>query len=171
MKAIEIQNNPGVLRKVLLFSGILSSMVYVAANIVCALRYDGYSSSSQTVSELSAIDSPARLLWMLILSIYTALVIAFGWGVVKTAGTNKRLRIAGILLIVYASIGLFWPPMHQREVLAAGGGTLTDTLHIVFTIVTVPLMLLIISFGAAAFGKWFRIYSIMTIVIQLLFAS
>jgi len=65
---------------------------------------------------------------------------------------------------------LFWPPMHQREVLAAGGGSLTDTMHIVFTIVTVPLMMLIIAFGAAALGKRFRLYSIITLTV-LIFAG
>jgi hypothetical protein len=57
--------------------------------------------------------------------------------------------------------------MHQREVLAAGGGTLSDTLHIVFTMITVPLMLLAMGFGAAAFGKGFRLYSIATILVLL----
>jgi hypothetical protein len=58
--------------------------------------------------------------------------------------------------------------MHQREVLAAGGGTLTDTLHIVFTMVTVPLMMLTIGFGAASFGKRFKLYSIVTLVVLII---
>jgi len=61
--------------------------------------------------------------------------------------------------------GFFWPPMHQRGVLAAGGGTLTDTLHIVWTIVTSLFFMLALGFGAAAFEKRFRIYSIATMVI------
>ena len=36
-------------RKVLLASGILSSLLYVAANVVGALRWRGYSFRSQTV--------------------------------------------------------------------------------------------------------------------------
>ncbi len=61
--------------------------------------------------------------------------------------------------------------MHLREVLAAGGGTLTDTMHIVFAMVTVLLMLLAIGFGAAAFGKRFRLYSIATMVILFAFGA
>lgn len=53
--------------------------------------------------------------------------------------------------------------MHQRAVLAAGGGTLSDTLHIVWSFVTVFLMLLAMGFGAAGFGKRFRLYSWTTI--------
>lgn len=52
---------------------------------------------------------------------------------------------------------------------AAGGGTLSDTLHIVFSMVTVPLMLLAIGFGAAAFRREFRIYSIASLVILCFF--
>ena len=155
--------------KMLLLCGILSSLLYAIMNLLTAMLYEGYSSVSQTVSELSAIDAPTRPLWVALAVIYALLVIAFGFGLIKSAVVNRRLRIVGVLLIVSAVIGFFWPPMHQRTVLAAGGGTLTDTLHIVFTLVTVPLMMLAIGFGAAAFGKRFRLYSVATLVVLILF--
>src|SRR6188508_3248416 len=93
----------------------------------------------------------------------------FGWGVLNTAKTNRKLYIAGILIIFYSILNFYWPPMHQREVIAAGGGTLTDTLHIVWTIVHLALMLLMIGFGTAALGKGFRIYSATTIIVFLVF--
>ena len=61
--------------------------------------------------------------------------------------------------------------MHQREVLAAGGGTLSDTLHVALGAVTVFLMFLAIGFGATAFGKRFRRYSMATIVVLLAFGG
>ena len=70
-----------------------------------------------------------------------------------------------MLLVINAIIGLFWPPMHQRVALAAGEKSLTDALHIVFTAVTVPMMMVIIGFGAASLGKRFRNYSIITLAI------
>ena len=79
------------------------------------------------------------------------------------------MRIAGAMLILNGLISVAWPPMHQREAIAAGQGTLTDTMHIVFTFVSVLLMLCIIIFAAAAFGKRFRFYSLVTIVILLVF--
>ena len=66
-------------RKVLLICGIMSSLLYVAMNIVPAVRWEDYSSASQTVSELSAIGAPARPLWILLAIPYSLLVIAFGW--------------------------------------------------------------------------------------------
>jgi hypothetical protein len=75
------------------------------------------------------------------------------------------LRIAGALLLIQAVFGLFWPPMHQRAVLAAGGGTLTDTLHIVWTINTSLFFLGALGFGCAGLGERFRVYSLATLVI------
>jgi uncharacterized membrane protein len=69
--------------------------------------------------------------------------------------------------MTHAVFGYFWPPMHQRAVLAAGGGTLTDTLHIAWTIVTGLLFMLETGFGAAALGKRFRLFTIATMVIAL----
>jgi uncharacterized protein DUF998 len=156
-------------RKILLVCGILSSLLYLAMNIFVPMQYEGYNSASQTVSELSAIDTPTRTLWVTLAIVYTLLMCAFGLGVWKMAERNRNLRITGGLMILNVVIGLFWPPMHQREVLAVGGGTLTDTLHIVFTMITVPLFLLAIGFGAAAFGKRFRIYSVATIIVLIVF--
>ena len=160
-----------MLQSFLLSCGIFSSLLYAAMNIFVPMMYPGYSSASYTVSELSAIDAPTRTLWVTLAGVYSLLVVAFGLGIWKSASQKRTLRIAGILLIIYILIGLAWPPMHQREILAANGGTMTDTLHIVFTIVTVILMLLIIGLCAVSFGKKFRWYSIATILILLVFGA
>src|SRR4051812_36484115 len=115
-----------MLRKVLLICGILSSLLYVAMTVFIAMQWEGYSSASQTVSELSAVDAPTRSLWLLPGALYTVLVTAFGWGVWRSADRSRSLRIVGGLVGAYGSLGLLWPfaPMHLRETLAAGGGTL-----------------------------------------------
>ena len=141
--------------------------------MIWAIRYEGYSPISQVPSELTAIGAPTQRLWALLGPIYTVLVAAFGWGVWRSAGRNRTVRIVGGLVLAYASLGFLWPfaPMHQREVLAAGGGTLSDTMHVVLGGVTVFLMFLAIGFGATAFGKRFRLYSIATIVVLLVFGG
>ncbi len=152
-----------MLRKALLVCGILSSLLYVAMNVSVAMQWEGYSSASQTVSELSAIGAPTRPLWVSLGIVYTVLVAAFGWGVWASARRNRPLRVVGGLMSAYGLIGLGWPfaPMHLR----GAEFTLTDTMHIVFSMVTVLLMLLAMGFGAAAFGTRFRLYSIATMVI------
>lgn len=159
------------IQRVLLRCGILSSLLYVAMNTVIPVQWEGYSSASHTVSELSAIGAPTRPLWVLFGIVYTFLVTAFGWGVSKSSTQNRPLHIAGSLLIAYGIVGMIWPlaPMHQREALAVGGATLSDTMHIVIATVTVLLMLLTMVFASAAFGKRFRFYSIISMALLLVF--
>ena len=159
------QKEPGMLRKFMLLCGILSSLLYIAMNIFIPMQYEGYNSASQTVSELSAIGAPTRQLWVSLGIVYTLLAAAFGWGVWQSANLNHRLRFLGGLLIAYGLLGLFCPPMHIRGT----GKSLTDTMHIIFAIVTVILMMLIIGFGAASMSKRFRSYSIATMVVLIVF--
>jgi hypothetical protein len=147
--------------------GILSSLLYAAMNVVVPMGYDGYSLASQTVSELSAIGAPTRTLWVWLGVLYSLLVICFGWGVWKCAGGNRALRALGAVTLVNGAFMLYWPPMHMR----GAGFTLTDAMHIVWTVVTVLLMLLAMGFGAAAFGKRFRSYCIATMVIVVVFGT
>lgn len=159
-----------MVRKTLLVGGILSSLLYVAMNIFVPPLYNGYNSVTQTISELSAIGVPTRTLWVWLGSLYTLLITGFGYGVWQSAAGNRPLRIAGILLFIYGLISLIiWPfaPMHQREVLAAGGGTIADTMHIIMGALTGLFYMVIIACGAAAFKQWFRFYSIATILLIL----
>src|SRR5262245_29224247 len=155
--------------KTFLVCGIASSLLYAA--MIWGIRYEGYDPVSQVPSELTAIGAPTRPLWLWLGWIYTLLVAAFGWGVWESAGPNRGARMVGGLILAYASLGLFWPfaAMHQREVLAAGGGTLGDTMHLVLGGVTVFLMFLAIGFGATAFGRPFRRYSIASVVVLVTF--
>lgn len=155
--------------KALLACGIAASLLYVVMNIVVPLQWPGYSFASRVISELSAIDAPTRSLWVPLGIVYGALMAAFGWGVWRAAVGNRRLRVAGALIFLYSVIGLAWPPMHQREVVAAGGGTLTDVLHIVWSAAWVTFMLAAIGFAAAGLGKRFRAYSFATLALLLAF--
>jgi uncharacterized protein DUF998 len=94
------------LREVLLVCGILSSLLYVAMNVIVALQWPGYSVMSQTVSELSAIGAPTRWLWAPLGAFYTVLVTAFGFGVIQSAAEHRALRVGGILIVIYGALGL-----------------------------------------------------------------
>jgi hypothetical protein len=152
---------PETVRKALLICGILASLLYVASDIVAAMRWVGYSYTAQSVSELRAIGAPTRPLLVPLLFIYTVLEIAFGLGVCGAAGRKRALRITGVLLIGLGVVDLSAPffPMHL------GGDLRGDAMHLILTSVTVLLILLIIGFGATADGKWFRFYSFVTLLI------
>lgn len=160
-----------IIRQGLLVCGILASLLYIAINIIVAMQWKAYDVATQTVSELSAIGAPTRTLWIVLSAPYTLLIIAFGWGVWKSAEGNKPLRIAGWLLLAYAILGILWPfaPMHLRQTLAAGGSTFSDTVHLSLGMVTEIIYLLALGFAAVAFGKYFRIYSILTFLLLLVF--
>jgi hypothetical protein len=166
---IILRNETGTMQNALLMCGIFSSLWYIAINIFVPMMYDGYSMASLTVSELSAIGAPTRILWVLMVLPYPILFAFFGWGVLKTSRGNRSLIIAAGLIIGYSIFNLYWPAMHQREVIATGGGTLTDTLHITWAMITLLLMMLIMGFGAAALGKKFRFYTIVTWAVFIVF--
>ena len=140
----------------LLLCGIVSSLFYVAMNVIVPMQWPGYDPAAQVVSELSAIGAPTRPLWVALGVIWGVLIGAFGIGVWLRADRDRSLRVASAALISSSMIGLYWPPMHMRGT----PPTLTDTLHIVWAVVTLLLMLVTITFGAGGLGTRFRHFSL-----------
>lgn len=166
---VSARNNTPSMSNALLYCGILSSLWYTFMNLFVPLHYPGYSTASLTVSELSAIGAPTRILWVLLGTLYPLLYGTFGWGVLKVSGNSKILKILAALIIGYSILNLYWPPMHTREAIASGAGSLSDTLHIAWTFATVLLFICTMGFGAAAFGIKFRIYTIISIILLMVF--
>jgi hypothetical protein len=148
-------------KKKLLICGTLSSLFYIAMNAFIPLLFEGYSYSSHTVSELSAIGATTRQTWVPLAFVYMLLFAAFGFGVMKSANGNRHLRTLAIIILAYCVWNFYWPPMHQRGTVPS----LTDTLHIVWASVTVILMMVMMGFGAAALGKKFRFYTVATMIL------
>jgi hypothetical protein len=154
-----------MVRKVLLVCGILSSLLYITTDITAAIRWESYSYTSQTVSELIAINAPTRPFVVPLFTIYSILVIAFAMGIWQSAGPRRALRFTAIGVGGKEVLGLivtFLFPIHLRGIEA----TATDAMHGILTGVGVLLLMFpAIGFAAAAFGKRFRYYSIATAVI------
>ncbi|HEY0708608.1 MAG TPA: DUF998 domain-containing protein [Polyangia bacterium] len=155
--------------KLLLACGVLSSLLYVFMNAFVAMQWPGYSTVSQTVSELSAIGAPTRTLWVALGVVYSLLVLLFAWGIWTSAAGHRRLRVVGALMLAYAITGLAWPfaPMHLRGT----PSTLSDAMHIALAVVTSVLMVAAMGVGATALGKRFAVYSVLTIVVLLAFGT
>ncbi len=152
---------------ILLSGGIFASLWYVFMNAITAMRFPGYSTVDQTISELSALGAPTRTLWVRLGFAYALFLVAFGVGVFLAAHGKRALRVVGALLVTNALIGIAWPPMHLRGETTS----LTDTLHLVWTAVSIPMVMVAIGFGAVAFGRRFRIYSYVTIAAMLVFGG
>ena len=159
------RHETAMMQNALLVCGIFSSLWYAAINMYVPMQYDGYVMASYTPSELSAIGAPTRILWVLLCLLYSLLFAAFGWGVLHAAKGDRKLRLVGSLIIAYCIFGFYWPPMHMR----GNEFTLTDTLHIAWAAVTNIFMWLFMGFGAAALSRKFRLYTITSIALHIVF--
>src|SRR5918995_1832750 len=168
---IQIGGTASKLRKVLLICGILASLLYVATDILAGMLWEGYSFSSQAISELSAIGAPTRPLVVTLGIIYDMLLIAFGLCVWVIVGGGQRrrgaLRLIGGVLVVIGAIGFVWAPLFPMH-LRGAEMTFTDTMHWAIAGMVVLLILVMITLGAIAYRRWFRLYSIGTLATLLL---
>jgi hypothetical protein len=151
----------------LLMCGIASVVLYIMATIIGAYTWPEYDWFSQTVSELIAIDAPSASIAIPLFLIYSLFVFAFGTGIFLSAKENKALKFVAIFIMAKELLGVIatlFAPMHLRGTLA----TATDTWHIILTAVGVLLcMFPAIIMSAKAFGGWFRIFSIVIILVFL----
>jgi hypothetical protein len=151
--------------KALLICGIISFPLYVAGHILAGMQLEGYSHLDQMVSELSAVGAPSQPVAGAFATVYDILVIAFGIGVWLAAGKKRSLRVAAIMMVVFAGTGLLgWlAPMNPR----GAERSATDVAHLVYGFVQVLSMVLLVGFGSGAGGRGFRIYSIVTVLAAL----
>jgi hypothetical protein len=158
-----------MIKKALLICGIIVSALYFSMDIIASLLYPGYIYSDQAISELSAIGAPTQTFWIIMTFFYCPILIAFGIGVRLAAGNKRTTQITGILLSIWGLLGYVWLffPMHMRGAI----GSATDTGHLVMSGLTVALIVLFLGFGSNTDGKWFRIYSIVTILLTLIFGA
>ena len=154
-----------LLRRALLVFGILTPPLYVAINLLGAAQWENYSFASQAVSELSAIGAPSRSLLLWLGAVYDLFVLAFALGVWRSAGSKRSLRLTAAFLLgtVIVDTLFRFAPMHMRGT----PPTLTDTMHIVLSAAISLCILLAVASSAAAFGRWFRVFAIATILIML----
>lgn len=159
-----------MVRQALLWCGILSSVLYLATDILGGLRYKGYSFTSQAISELMAIGAPSESFVDPLFILYGVLAVAFGAAVFQEGAGRRRLRITGALLTAYA-IACFTGPIFFEMNQRGAGGAGSDLPHIVVTAVLVLLLLLAVGFGANALGRRFRVYSLATLAIVIVFGA
>jgi hypothetical protein len=162
-----IGRHPMVL-KIMLALGVLAPIYYIVVNdVVAAMHYPGYDRIGRPVSELSATYAPSSPVLVPLGVIFELLMIAFWIGVWRAAQANRALRMTSGLMLGFAALGLlaFPFPMVANEVLGA------NTIHtIIWGVITPLLMLAGIGVSAAAFGKAFRLYAILTLVALVAFS-
>jgi hypothetical protein len=156
--------------KVLLLCGILSSLLYVATDMLASWQYESYSYTDQTYSELLATGAPTRPLMLLVSIAYNLLVAAFAVGVWTSASPKRTTHITGAMMVGYAALSMVTPLFFQMDMRGAEV-TPRGSLHGPMTAVMSLFILLSMGFGAFLLGRRFRFYSFATIVILLIFGA
>jgi hypothetical protein len=146
-------------RKALLMGGPLSVLTYVGWAELAAQQWGAYSRITNAISELSLPDAPSADFlqpWEFIA--YHVLVIAFGVGVWQSARDSRALRVVGALQVLAGATFPFW--LLFGEALAA---------HMLLSALAVLAWLGSLAFGAAALDRRFRIYSLVSLAVVLVF--
>ena len=97
-------------------------------------------------------------------------MLAFAWGIWKIAGENRRLRIAGVLMLAYGALGFlgrsllctsvrYWQRVEERFLILCHCSWRGDR----------DLLSAWIGVCGTALGKRFRIYSTLTFIVLLVF--
>jgi pimeloyl-ACP methyl ester carboxylesterase/hypothetical membrane protein len=159
-----------MLRKILLICGILSPVFYATSDFVAGMQWEGYSFRDQTISELGAIDAPSRTLFAVLLLVVYALMVAFGVGIRKAAGGNRRLRIVGSLLVALGVMGVTIGQFASMRLRGTEQG-LAGTLHLVEGAVAMLMIFTAMGIAASTLGTRFRLYTIGTIILALGFGA
>jgi hypothetical membrane protein len=159
-----------MIRKVLLICGILSPVLYALSDMVAGMQWEGYSFRDQTISELGAIGAPSRPLFTVLLLVVYGLMVAFGVGIWKAAVTNRRLQVAGGLLIGVGVMALTVGPFVAMRLRGTEQG-FAGTMHLVEGMVAMLMIFTAMGIAATTFGTRFRLYTIATIVLALGFGA
>lgn len=163
--SVQSTRSSSSLRRGLLFCGIIAVPLYAATDIFASTSYPGYSFADQAVSELFAIGAPTSGFVVPLFTLYSLLVLAFAFGVLMVGGQERSLHVVALLLIANALNGLvLWNffPMHMR----GAETSFTDTMHVILAATGGIVSAIAVGFGATAFGRRFRFYSIGTIVMM-----
>lgn len=152
----------------MLICGIFAPLLYFCTDILGGMLWQGYSFLHQAVSELSAVDSPVKSFVVVLYLAFDGLLIAFGLGIYGY-DQKRATRVTAGMLVGLGVVGFVGTPFPLQ--LGAAGSSLTNAMHSVISAVTVIMYLLAMGFGAFAFGRRFRLYSLGTIVTLVVMGS
>lgn len=168
-----------MLRKILLGCGIVSSVLYVATDVIASRRFPGYRYRDYSISEEIAVAAPTRRLWVAVNIPYNLLAAALGVGVWASAAashTPRAARVTATALIGYAASsltsGFLFPLLTPRGVRTPKReGARRARQHMLATGVINLFFLLSMGFGAALLGKRFRYYTYATMATLAVFGA
>lgn len=158
------------IRTALLACGVAAPLVYLASDVIAGLRWDGYSFRDQTISELNANGSPVRSVTIALGFLGYSLLIAFGIGIWRAASGIRRLQLSGGALAVIGLSALWALPFASMNLRGTEQGV-AGAKHLISGMIAIPLLIVAMGLAASTMGRLFRVYSIATVVVLLVFGA
>lgn len=156
-----------ILQNILLSCGILAAFAYFVTDRLIGGLIRGYSFSFHSMSDICAIGSPKRKLSILLLTLSSILMIAFGYGIWGISIQALLLRVVSILIMLNAILSLvasvFFPNHYGERPKFLSIGVIL----MFFSVLSFVLAMVI---GAIAINGWFRFFTIMFPVVFVLLA-
>ena len=143
--------------KVSILCGIISSIFYICIDIFGILSRKDYNFTTQSISDLVAVESPIRQNMAILLLIYNILVIVFGLGVLVYDPENRNLQIIGCLILANAilTIGGIVFPKYLNEAVNSQNNV-KNTIVMFFSVLCLIIAMILASFS---FKNWFSYVS------------
>ena len=164
-------------KKLLFYGGIFGPIVFLLNDIIGSIITQGYSPIINAVSELTQAGSENIYLLSSLFLISAIMLIVFGIGIVAhyKYGHSKLLFLGGIFIIilgVFSALSGTIFPMDPFN----GEATFAGTMHIILTGLNIILIILFIPLiGIGLYKekqcKSFRLYSIITVLIMVIFGG
>ncbi len=164
-------------KKLLYFGGIFAPIVFLLNDIIGSIITPGFSPIIDAVSELTQAGSENAYLLSSLFLIAAIMLIVFGIGIVThyKYGYSKLLFFGGIFITI---LGIFSAlsgtvfPMDPFN----GDATFAGNMHIILTglnIILIVLAIPMIGIGFYREKQWksFRLYSIITVLIMVIFGA
>jgi hypothetical protein len=134
-----------MLRKSLIYCGIVAPVLYIITAIVGAALRNDYSHIVNAISELISNGAPNKAILDVVFNIYNALLLAFGIGAYSVMKNLPRIcRVAIGILIAIQVLSFSWGffPMDPMGAEATFAGTMHNVLGGIVALATIIMPLL-----------------------------
>ena len=176
-KINEIDGGLELRKKILFYGGIFCFIVYLSMDIIGGIITPGYSYLIHAVSELTQAGAEYRLLLSPFLFVSAIMGILFGIGIVSNFKytQNRLLFLGGILIIISGILTSFTGAIFPQDPIN-GDTTFAGTMHLILVGISAILVfpiILMIGIGLYREKQWksFRLYSIITVLIVVIFGG
>jgi len=151
--------------------GILSVILYFLHVILGEIFYEGYNPLAQAISDLTASNSPSKIIARLFSTLYGICAVTFsvGFFVFLKNKINKAVTVSSFIFCIMNTISFLGYTLFPLSE-SGYAGAFQDKMHMIVTVsvvllTIVSLVLFSIGFFKAKGHKWLGVISICTLLV------